>query len=51
MSRTKPEETIFIDDKEASLAPAKDMGIHTVLFTNNKEVKDKIKDIISLNSV
>lgn len=46
MTNTKPEETIFIDDKESSLAPARDMGIHTVLFTNADEVEGKVADII-----
>lgn len=46
MTKTKPEETIFIDDKESSLAPARDMGLHTVLFTNPDEVENKLADII-----
>jgi putative hydrolase of the HAD superfamily len=46
MTKTKPEETIFIDDKESSLAPARDMGLHTVLFTNAEEVEDRVADII-----
>lgn len=46
MTKTKPEETIFIDDKESSLAPARDMGLNVVLFTSPEEVEDKVADII-----
>jgi epoxide hydrolase-like predicted phosphatase len=33
--RIKPEEAIFIDDKEKNLAPARKLGIHTFLYSNN----------------
>jgi epoxide hydrolase-like predicted phosphatase len=34
-----PEQTIFIDDKQENLDAAKSLGINTVLFTNNQELK------------
>ncbi len=46
MTKTKPEETIFIDDKESSLAPARDMGFNVVLFTDSEEVESRVADII-----
>ena len=40
--KIRPEETIFIDDLEVNLAPARALGIHTVQFTTLDEVKEKV---------
>ena len=39
ISNSKPEETIFIDDKPHFLEPAKRLGITTILFTTPEELK------------
>ncbi|MDR2853880.1 MAG: HAD family phosphatase [Prevotellaceae bacterium] len=39
----KPEETIFIDDREQNLIPARALGINTVLFTNVEDVRKAIQ--------
>jgi epoxide hydrolase-like predicted phosphatase len=40
----KPNECVFIDDKEKNLIPAKEMGIKTVLFENAERLKEKLKE-------
>ncbi len=39
----KPEETVFIDDKEKFLEPAKNIGIKTILFTSPQELEADLK--------
>ncbi len=39
-SNSKPEETIFIDDKPMMLNPAKKMGINTILFTTPQQLEE-----------
>lgn len=41
----KPEEGVFIDDKESSLVPARQMGITTILFTSPEQLRS---DLIKL---
>ncbi|MCL5007022.1 MAG: HAD family phosphatase [Patescibacteria group bacterium] len=41
----KPKETIFIDDTERNLAAAKEMGFHTILFTNCEQLSNTLKSI------
>lgn len=41
----KPEETIFIDDKEKNLVPARAMGIHTILFENPEKLKVSLEEL------
>lgn len=41
----KPEECIFIDDKEENLPPAQSIGIKTVLF---KDPQQAIKDVLEI---
>jgi len=42
--KTKPEESLFIDDREWNLPPAQKFGINTIWFTGNKTLKTQIKD-------
>jgi len=42
----KPEECIFIDDKEKYLLPAQELGIKTVLFKNSEQAIRNVLDII-----
>jgi putative hydrolase of the HAD superfamily len=44
----KPEECIFIDDKEKNLPPAEAIGIKTVLFKNSAQAIKEVSDIINL---
>jgi len=37
---SKPEETIFIDDKEKMLLPAQQMGLKTILFISPEELEE-----------
>jgi len=41
----EPEECVFIDDKEKNLAPAKSLGMKTVLAKNSGQI---IKDVFSI---
>ncbi|MCX6732517.1 MAG: HAD family phosphatase [Candidatus Roizmanbacteria bacterium] len=41
-SNSKPEETIFIDDKPHFLEPAKKLGIETILFTTPEELRERL---------
>lgn len=41
----KPQETVFIDDKESALLPAKDMGITTLLFESPTQLRNDLKKI------
>ena len=41
----KPEEVIFIDDKEASLVPANELGMKTILFKDKEDLVSKLKEL------
>ena len=45
--KIKPEECIFIDDKEKNLPPAKNIGMKTILFENPKQAIEEIFLIIN----
>ncbi|MBU1129680.1 MAG: HAD-IA family hydrolase [Nanoarchaeota archaeon] len=36
--KTKPSEAIFIDNQKWNIEPAKKLGIHTILYKNNKQL-------------
>lgn len=40
----KPDEAIFIDDKEKNLHPASDLGMKTIIFENCEKLKQKLKE-------
>jgi len=44
--KVKPEEIIFIDDKERNLIPARELGIKTVLAENPEQIIENVWDII-----
>jgi len=46
--RVKPEECVFIDDKDEHLRPAKELGIKIILAKNPKQVIDDASHIIGL---
>lgn len=46
--RAKPEEVVFIDDKQTALDPAKEMGMITILFENPEQLKQKLVDLFLL---
>lgn len=43
--KTKPEETVFIDDKEKNLVPARDLGIIGILFENPQQLREELKKL------
>ena len=43
--KLKPKECIFVDDKEKNLKPAKQLGIHTILFRNSSQLEKKLKKL------
>lgn len=43
--KARPEECVFIDDREENIAAAENLGIKTILFLNNKQLKKKLKDL------
>ena len=42
---TKPEECIFIDDREENTAAAESLGIKSIKFDNNKQLKESLKKL------
>lgn len=44
--KLKPEEIVFIDNQEWNIAPAKSIGIKTILFENNKQLFKQLNQII-----
>ncbi len=47
-TKSKPQETIYIDDKPRFLIPAKELGIHTILFENPKQLQEDIRALTPL---
>lgn len=43
--KLKPEECVYIDNKEKNLKPAKEMGMRTILFAGEKGLKDGLKKL------
>jgi len=41
----KPEECLFIDDSEKNLLPAKEIGMKTILFTNQEELERNLIEL------
>jgi len=41
--KLQPEECVFVDDKEENLAPAREMGMRTVLFKSAKQLRKDLK--------
>jgi epoxide hydrolase-like predicted phosphatase len=41
--RMKPEEVVFIDDREEFLVTARNLGMKTILFRNSKQLKTDLK--------
>lgn len=39
----RPEETVFIDNYPPNLPPAKEMGIHTILFKSTEQLRKDLK--------
>ncbi|MBI4097156.1 MAG: HAD family phosphatase [Candidatus Levybacteria bacterium] len=47
-AQVRPEEAIFIDDKESSLPPAQNLGIKTILFTSPEQLRKDLKNFGAL---
>lgn len=43
--KLKPDECLFIDDKEHNLAPAKSIGMNTIHFTDMDSFKEKLSEM------
>ncbi len=41
----RPEESVFLDDLEVNLAPARELGLHTVLFRNPEQAATELKNL------
>lgn len=41
----KADQTVFIDDKESCLIPAREMGITSILFTSPEELENSLKKL------
>jgi len=39
------DECVFIDDKDYNLKPAKELGMHTILFKDNKQLLKELKKL------
>jgi epoxide hydrolase-like predicted phosphatase len=44
-----PEQVVFVDDQERHLAPARSMGMHTILAHNAAQVIHDVKQLINLS--
>ena len=44
--KAKPEEVIFVDDRNENIKPAKKLGMKTVLFKNNKQTIKEIEKLL-----
>lgn len=44
--RLKPEECIFIDDKEKNVKAAEEVGMHGIVFKNVAQLKDDLKKVL-----
>lgn len=47
----KPSETVFIDDRESNLAPARELGMKTILFTSPKQCKNELSLLLEEQDV
>jgi putative hydrolase of the HAD superfamily len=45
--KLKPEEVIFLDDKEENIEPAKQLGIKTILVKSPSQMRDDLKKLIN----
>lgn len=43
--RAKPEECLFIDDREENIVAAEGLGIKSIKFDSNKQLKDSLKKL------
>jgi epoxide hydrolase-like predicted phosphatase len=43
--KLKPKEIVFIEDREWNIQPAKKLGINTILFKNNKQTIEKLREL------
>lgn len=41
----KSEETIFVDDKEKNLPPARELGLKTILFTSAEDLRTRLHEL------
>ena len=39
--KVSPEQTVFIDDNKKNIAVAKSLGINSILFEDNKQLKEE----------
>lgn len=43
---TKPHEILYVDDLEVCLAPAKQLGMHTILATSTRQIIDDVAELL-----
>ena len=43
--KVKPEECLFIEDKERAVVGAQKVGMHTILFKNQKALEKRFKEL------
>ena len=47
-ARCKASECIFIEDKKVHCVPAKKMGMHTIVFTSQRDLIKRLKQLKAL---
>lgn len=50
VAQCRPEECIFIDDKESNLVPARALGIVTILATSTEQIKHDLLQLLQESS-
>jgi FMN phosphatase YigB (HAD superfamily) len=48
IAQAVPARTLFIDDRERNLVPARDLGINTILFENAAKLRDDLSGILGI---
>lgn len=45
MTQAKPERSVFVDDREQNLAPARSLGMHTIRFTSADQLAHELAEL------
>jgi FMN phosphatase YigB (HAD superfamily) len=46
IAQAAPSRTLFIDDRERNLVPARDLGINTILFESASQLRHELRQVL-----